>query len=233
MSMFSIILMTIALICVGKVIYEHHNKRTQNTDSVEDVPTSTSSGQKSVLGKDEIERSLDCFNLWINNCDQKASVLLAIVGVVTTLFFTSDAIKMFREYIFQPIAVGIQDSDKVDFCPSRFCVLVLFIATASLLLVTLAFLIRVISPNLDYNKMRKDNPEMEPKTILFFMSVASMSYHDYKSAAVNYLNDLQSQAYTNAKIATIKFTNFSHAVFYFVMTVITASMLFVAVMFMI
>lgn len=211
------------------VIYQHH-KDNQETGS-DELQTATAQGN-TPLDQEQIERSLDRFNMWIDNCDQKASVLLAIVGVATTLFFTSDAIKMLRSYIFQPIAQAIETPENMVFSSSRFCVLVLFITTAALLLATLLFLIRTIRPNLDYVKMQEENPGMEKKTILFYKSVADMSYEDYKTTAVNYLNDLRSQAYTNAKIATAKFTNFQHAIFYFALTVISASLLFVAVMFM-
>lgn len=211
------------------VIYQHHK----------DKPETVTDGQQAATGQDntplnqeQIERSLDRFNLWIDNCDQKASVLLAIVGVATTLFFTSDAIKMLRTYIFQPIVQGINTPGSVVFSPSRFWVLLFFMITAVLLLVTLLFLIRTIRPNLDYKKMQEENPGMEKKTILFYKSVANMTYEQYKTTAVNYLNDLRSQAYTNAKIATNKFNYFQHAIFYFALTVISASLLFVAVMFM-
>lgn len=38
------------------------------------------------ITKDELTLRLDRVNGWINNCDQKSSILLAIEGVVLTYF---------------------------------------------------------------------------------------------------------------------------------------------------
>lgn len=226
-----IILLIAAVLGIGWFIYKHYQpKNTQNQTTEETIPEATP--DKRPLAQEQIEQSLDRYNHWIDNCDQKASVLLAIAGVVATLFFTSDAIKMLRHYIFQPIVLAWNTPSGFDFSPSRFWVLVLFVITSSLLIATLAYLIIVIRPNLNYTKIQEQNPGMEKKSILFYMSVAEMSYEDYKTTAVDYLNDLRSQAYANAKIATNKFTNFQHAVFYFILTVISAILLFIAVMFM-
>lgn len=227
--MISIILSIVALAGFLIAIYKHH---TDNEAQQAEEQGNSEERTQAPLDQDKIERSLDRFNMWIDNCDQKASVLLAIVGVTTTLFFTSDAIKMLRHYIFQPILQGINNADSVIFSPSRYWVLFFFVTTSALLLATLVFLIRTIRPNLDYAKMQEENPGMEKKTILFYKSVAGMSYEDYKTTAVDYLNDLRSQAYTNAKIASNKFANFQHAIFYFGLTVLSATLLFIAVMFM-
>ncbi len=42
------------------------------------------------ITKDELTLRLDRVNGWINNCDQKSSILLAIEGVVLTILCTSD-----------------------------------------------------------------------------------------------------------------------------------------------
>lgn len=226
-----IILSIVAVASVGWILYKHYVKKDTQQQAV-DAPNEVSGQDKQPLEKEQIEQSLDRYNHWIDNCDQKASVLLAIVGVVATLFFTSDAIKMLRHYIFHPIELAWNNPSGFDFSPSRFWVLVLFVITSLLLIATLAYLILIIRPNLNYTKIQKQNPGMEKKSILFYMSVAEISYEDYKTTAVNYLNDLRSQAYACAKIATNKFINLQHAIFYFILTTISASLLFIAVMFM-
>lgn len=226
-----IILLIVAVSDIGWCIYNHYKKKDTPSQNAEE-PNAATNQDKQPLQQEQLEQSLDRYNHWIDNCDQKASVLLAIVGVVATLFFTSDAIKMLRHYIFHPIVLAWNDPSGFDFSPSRFWVLVLFIITSLLLIVTLAYLIVIIRPNLNYTKIQEQNPGMEKKSILFYMSVAGMSYEDYKNTAVDYLNDLRSQAYANAKIATNKFTNFQHAIFYFILTVLSAILLFIAVMFM-
>lgn len=44
------------------------------------------------ITKEELTLRLDRVNSWINNCDQKSSIILAIEGVVLTILCTSDYI---------------------------------------------------------------------------------------------------------------------------------------------
>ena len=60
---------------------------------------------KWVMGitKDELTLRLDRVNGWINNCDQKSSILLAIEGVVLTILCTSDYISFIHQQLIFPI----------------------------------------------------------------------------------------------------------------------------------
>ena len=55
------------------------------------------------INRDELEIRLDRINGWINNCDQKTSILLAIEGVVLTVFCTSDYISLIHQRLVIPI----------------------------------------------------------------------------------------------------------------------------------
>ena len=39
---------------------------------------------------EEAKASLDRINAWINSCDSKAGIVLALVGVLLTIIFTND-----------------------------------------------------------------------------------------------------------------------------------------------
>lgn len=45
------------------------------------------------IDKEDMKFTLELVNSWINNCDQKASILLSVMGVAITLMLTSDFIK--------------------------------------------------------------------------------------------------------------------------------------------
>lgn len=53
--------------------------------------------------KEELTLRLDRVNGWINNCDQKSSILLAIEGVVLTILCTSDYISFVHQRLILPI----------------------------------------------------------------------------------------------------------------------------------
>ena len=55
------------------------------------------------ITEDELKSRLDRVNSWINNCDQKASILLAVEGVVLTILCTSDYISLIRQKLISPI----------------------------------------------------------------------------------------------------------------------------------
>ena len=55
------------------------------------------------ITKDELTLRLDRVNGWINNCDQKSSILLAIEGVVLTILCTSDYISFIHQQLIFPI----------------------------------------------------------------------------------------------------------------------------------
>ena len=48
------------------------------------------------MNEEQMERNLDRINMWIGNCDQKASFLLAFLGVAATLFVTSDSVNKIK-----------------------------------------------------------------------------------------------------------------------------------------
>lgn len=55
------------------------------------------------INREDLEIKLDRINGWINNCDQKTSILMAIEGVVLTIFCTSDYISLIHKRIIIPI----------------------------------------------------------------------------------------------------------------------------------
>ena len=55
------------------------------------------------ITKEELTLRLDRVNSWINNCDQKSSIILAIEGVVLTILCTSDYISFIHQRLIFPI----------------------------------------------------------------------------------------------------------------------------------
>ncbi len=94
------------------------------------------------------------------------------------------------------------------------------------------YLFKTISANIDYQKMREDNPELVNKSYIFFRDISKMSYEDFKKDEVNYLEDLKSQIYVNSKNASNKFLNYNKSLYWFKFLLWVSTMLFIATMMM-
>lgn len=49
--------------------------------------------------KDDAYKTLDTINMWINNCDTKASIVLGSIGVVATILLSSDFVHPIKNII--------------------------------------------------------------------------------------------------------------------------------------
>lgn len=184
------------------------------------------------MENEHLKECLDMNNMWIGVCDQKASILLAVMGVVFTIVMTSDAIKAIRNYIVLPFLEYCNGNQSMCFNFSRSAVFVFLVITAIFAALSMWNLLNSIKPNLDYNAMKKDNPQMATKSFIFYSSVANMSYEEFKNTNFDYVNDLRSQVYTNAKIADMKFNNYLKGFFWFKMMILSAIFLTVSVLLM-
>ena len=88
--------------CVIIILYKRLWQKCKN--NVEEDLQGDTDGQESneKKSRDELQFTLESINFWLNNCDQKAGMLLAVIGVAITILFTSDFVKLIRGYIFTP-----------------------------------------------------------------------------------------------------------------------------------
>lgn len=194
---------------------------------------SESKSEGVVRNKDEenLKYKYDTVNFWVNNCDQKAGILLAIVGVAITVIMTSDFMKYLRSYIFEPFMQFCSGNLGLSFSWSRFTVFILLIIAAIILITCCVFLFRAISANIDYEKMYKENPDLARTSYIFYGTISQMKYKDFKKGEVEFAEDLKSQIYVNSKIATAKFKNYKMGLEWFKSLLLVSVMLFLAVMF--
>lgn len=217
------------LICAGTIsviLWRHFNRKPQK----EDKPAE---GDKTdeAIGKEELQYTLDTVNSWVNNCDQKAGILLTVVGVAVTVIMTSDFVKYLRQYIFAPFVDYCQGNNQLLFSCGRFVVFVLLSVVCAMLITTFYYLLKVISANIDYKKMYDDNPGLEKTSYIFYGTISGMKFDSFKQRGIKFENDLKSQIYVNSRIATAKFVNYNDGMFWFKLMLLVAAMLFVAVMF--
>ncbi len=182
--------------------------------------------------KEDLKFTLEVVNSWINNCDQKASILLSVMGVAITLLLTSDFIKFLRNYIFEPFVLYISAKGEYQFSWDRFTVFFLLLIAAITLATTCCYLFRAIKANIDYKKLFDENPGLEKTSRIFFGTISKISYEEFKKITIKLVEDLKSQIYVNSKIATEKYDNYNKGLSWFKIALYTTGLLFLAVMFM-
>ena len=160
----------------------------------------------------ELEKNLDRINMWIGNCDQKASFLLALLGVAATVFCTSDFFSEIKKQLMIPFKEFLASGNGgIDWYRAAVAFFLLLSIAATL--VALIKLIKCLKANIDRQKFYKEG--MEKKSFLFFKSISEMPYNDFKGGPqniANVANDLCSQVYTNATICTKKFKYYNQAI---------------------
>lgn len=218
-------LLTIGIIIITVLVVLHLKKEVQ-----EPIPPITDGPQG--LNTDQLKDSLDRNKEWIDNCDQKSGILLGTIGVAITVLLTSDVIKVLYKYIFHPIVLAVENPETMDFNYARMIVLLFFLTVVIMASLSLYFLAESIKPNIDYDKIREQNPAMAKKSYLFYGSVANMTYDEFREAKIDYDNDLRSQVYATAKIAFAKFQNFLNGFFWFKLMMLSALFLFLSIMFL-
>ena len=157
--------------------------------------------------RNELEARLDRVNNWVNNCDQKSSILLAIEGVVLTILCTSDYISFIHQQLIFPIYNYYETGNGMF---SIINTIQLFILAVMFILIFLSvfYSLQVIKGTID-TKLFKQS-ELTEKSLLHFSSISNKSFNEFKKDIVNQseetvLNDLLSQIYINSSICDNKF----------------------------
>ena len=156
-----------------------------------------------------MKNKLDWVNMWIGNCDQKASFLLALLGVAATVVCTSEFFTKIKEVLITPFKIFCQTGEgSFDFFRTllALCLIASFVA----ILMALIKLILCLKASVDPKEFHQDG--MVEKSRIFFGSIASMSYEDFIAASDKEDNDLSTQVYTNSAICTKKFNYYNKAI---------------------
>ena len=217
----------VAIICfmgIRHILSDRKNK--QEKLSEEQAPTETEDKETS-----ELQFTLESVNSWLNNCDQKSSILLTVIGVAITVVLTSDFLKYLRCYIFAPFMQFCSGNSDLLFSWGRFTVFVFLIIAVALLVTSCIYLFRAVRANIEYEKMYRMNPGLVKTSYIFYGTISQMKYDDFKKGGVEFKEDLKSQIYVNSQIAITKFKNYNEGLFWFKLLLLDTVMLFVAVMF--
>lgn len=233
MKLFWIVYLTtcMAVICI---VLRNHIKSKKNQEEESEAEGENPDGDPNGNSDKNVDLkfTLESVNSWLNNCDQKAGILLTVVGVAITVLITSDILKYLRNYIFKPFMDYWVGNQELSFSWGRFTVFILLCVAALWLLLSCLYLFRAIAANINYTKMFEENPGLLKTSKIFYGTISDMTYEEFKKNDIDYLDDLKSQIFVNSKIAINKFNNYNEGLFWFKFLLVVIGMLFVAVMFM-
>lgn len=225
MEKFRIIYFFSCIVVIGIVSFSNLFGKKKKDSKKGPVPTETADRKK-----EDLQLTLESVNSWLNNCDQKAGILLTFVGVAITVILTSDFMKYLRGYIFTPFMQFCSGESDLLFSWSRFTVFVLLVIAMVMLITCCFYLFRAIRADTDYEKECQKNPNLVETSFIFYGTISKMPYDDFRKGGVKFDEDLKSQIYVNSIIATEKFNNYNEGLFWFKRLLLVAIMLFIAIM---
>ncbi len=176
---------------------------------------------KVVLERENLLQRLDRLLDWIKSCDTKASIVIAVLGILITIFTSEHSIDMIKSILSQAII-------NIDF--ANFLYLVLFIMSWAIFIYGAYCLIRVLIPRL--SKGIAEEEGFEKDSLYFFEPIANNNFLEFKEKITSReikeeINDILSQIYANAKICSIKYSYYSKGIKYSFIGISGAMVLYV------
>lgn len=166
-----------------------------------------------VKDNETLIRRLEHINSWINNCDQKASIQLAFVGVVIPLVFSSDIFSGKLLSLVNLIKAYSASVPGICFSPYNTICCTLFIITIIFAVFTIHHLLHTISSKIDSDAFRQDGTESH--SYFFWGSISKMTYNAFRQNLTveecDSTNDILSQIYINSLICQRKFEHYRKA----------------------
>lgn len=159
--------------------------------------------QRIIEAKDTLSR----IDLWISNCDTKAGIVLALFGVLISVFMSSFDF----EYLF-----SFFSSIKSHF--SIWSLLYLAVLISSVIFMGFGIINLILSLFARINPLIYQEERLVTDSVVFFGTIAGNKTFDAFSAKFDncdkakYLRDIQSQIYINSSIATAKFSYYNKGI---------------------
>lgn len=169
------------------------------------------------VNKDDLYKNLDNINQWINNSDNKTSIILGFIGIFITVIFTNNDMTKYMIKILNNCFNKVIFSDILYF-------IFLFVA-AFITMYGIFLLVKVLIPTLRMKNGRN-------KSYIFFGSIAKYdNYIEYKNDLLNatendLIDDLSNQIYQNSLIANNKYKNYTKGVKYFLIGFISTIIMY-------
>jgi hypothetical protein len=163
-----------------------------------------------------LNAQLDRINGWINNCDQKAGIILAFMGAIATIIITSDIVYRAKESLFHPIWDFLLNNANYSFSLRKTIIILLLIIVSILFILTIYQFLQVLKPRTKDKAQNSNSENYIPsdKSLLYFDSICKRSYDEYceNLKTVAYDKELSSQIYINSHICSEKFLHYKNGI---------------------
>lgn len=170
---------------------------------------------------EELNIRLDRVNSWINNCDQKASILLAFAGALAAVLLTSDILTSGHERLIVPFVNYWSGSKEIPFSFPNLVIFLSLLPIVYHVLKMVVYLLFVLKPKTKIEEFDVGaESRIEKNSALHYGVIAQKKYNDFNDHCKeqneeNYLNDLCTQIYCNSKICNDKFDNYKKGLNHF------------------
>lgn len=163
---------------------------------------------------EELNQRLDRVNGWINNCDQKAGILLAFCGALVAVLLTSDVIGKGYYYLVEPFYCYWLDEADATFSFKRAALFCGLLPTIYYGWNVVYNLLLVLKPKTKIEDFNDNSSPITNNSKLHFQSIAKKSYREFQTESkwqseTEYLDDLCTQIYCNSRICDDKFDNYT------------------------
>lgn len=163
--------------------------------------------------KDDAYYILELINSWINNVDAKTSFALAYVTVLVGFIFVNGSPAVFQE---------IMKIEKVTGCMVLKAIIVVLLYLTSFLSIVFMFLaLKAQTEKIGWweSILKKNANVSSSKSVVFFGTIASNSFSNFKSKTMNMDNkeiieEVLEQIHTNSKICKKKMKFYNIGIFW-------------------
>lgn len=165
------------------------------------------------IKKEEISNRMDRVIGWINNCDQKASILIAFIGIVFPLLFSSEFMDDIYKKLINSIILYQKKGIGEFSCANTFAIIFLLL-TIVLISYSLYLLLQTLTASLSKKEFKSCGKKEE--STLFFGDISEYSFKEFKQkmhkqSKKSIIDDYTSQLYIDAKICSKKFEYYNNA----------------------
>lgn len=159
------------------------------------------------MNKEERFKELERVDLWINNADTKISYLLAFLGIIATIIFTSES-------VIQKIRICFENLLKLN---GQDIVNILSLIVIVLSIHLLIFIVKCIYYLLKASNAKVNISDINNSSTLFFGSIATNSIGQFKEKIKKQTEeeleeDIIEQIFINSKICNEKMKNYNKAI---------------------
>lgn len=162
------------------------------------------------LTKDDLNQILDRNIAWIENCDNKASIMLGALGVAVSMIFALD---------YAAIILNVIQGKWSNASFGNIIFLILLILSLCTFIYGGYKLIKTLTPKIGMENLCSDKKVCSNSNI-FFSTIATHSNYSKFLERLNetngddYINDISSQIYICAKICDLKFKDYKKGLYF-------------------